>query len=474
MKTENQISETLNKAKEEGVEFVDYKFTDLPGMWHHFTVPASKLTEEVFEEGIGFDGSSLRGFKNIEESDMLLIPDASTAFVDPFSDNTLSLICDIKDPLSKEWYSRDPRQIAQKAEQYLKQSGIADICFMGPEAEFFVFDHVAFHQDARSASFEVDSIEGIWNSRNNGDPNAGHRPRHKEGYAPVPPHDSLQNIRNEMVKVMMGIDIDVECHHHEVATGGQCEIDMKFDQLAKIADHLQAYKYVVKNTAAKHGKTATFMPKPLFEDNGSGMHVHQSLWKDEENLFHDPEGYAGISELARHYIGGLLQHAPALCAFIAPTTNSYKRLVPGFEAPVNLVYSQRNRSAAIRIPRYSDSPTSKRVEFRTPDPSCNPYLAFSAMLMAGLDGIRNKTEPSDPLEKDIYELSPEETANIPAVPSTLEEALLALKADHQFLLEGDVFTKDIIDTWINYKMENEVTPLRSMPTPGEFHKYHDV
>ena len=345
---------------------------------------------------------------------------------------------------------------------------------MGPEAEFFVFDHIAFHQDARSSSFSVDSIEGIWNSSSNGTPNLAHRPRHKEGYAPVPPLDSLQNIRNEMMKLMIAQGIDAECHHHEVASGGQCEIDMRFAPLTTIADHLMAYKYIAKNTAKKHGKTATFMPKPLFEDNGSGMHVHQSLWKGEDNLFHDPQGYAGISELAQHYISGLLRHAPALCAFIAPTTNSYKRLVPGFEAPVNLVYSKRNRSAAVRIPTYSEKPGSKRIEFRTPDPSCNPYLAFAAMLMAGLDGIKNKTDPGSPLEKDIYDLTPEEAANIPAVPTTLDGALDALQRDHQFLLEGNVFTKDLINTWIEYKMENEVTPLRMRPTPGEFYRYHDI
>jgi glutamine synthetase len=457
----------------ENVKFVDFKFTDMPGMWQHFTVPINQLTEDSIQEGFGFDGSSIRGFKDIFESDMLIMPDLKTAVTDPFSDSTVSLIANVKDPETGEYYSRDPRFIAQKAEAYLKETGIAETAYYGPEAEFFVFDHVRYDQKENFGFYHIDSDEGSWN-KGNAETNLGYKPRPKEGYFPVSPSDSLQNLRNEIVSTMERSGINVECHHHEVATAGQCEIDMRFGPMVRMADQLMMYKYIVKNTALKYGKSATFMPKPLFNDNGSGMHTHMSLWDKGKNLFFDKKGYAMLSEKAVHYIGGLLEHAPALCALIAPTTNSYKRLVPGFEAPVNLVYSKRNRSAAIRIPMYSKSDKSKRVEFRTPDPSCNVYLAFSAMLMAGLDGIRRKIEPSEPLEKDIYNLGPEESAKIKSVPSSLPEAMEALESDHKFLLEGNVFTKDVIKTWIDYKITKEIDPIRLRPHPWEFYLYYDV
>jgi glutamine synthetase len=469
------IKKVLDKAKQDGITFVDLKFIDLPGLWQHFTVPISELSEESFESGFGFDGSSIRGFQDIHESDMLLMPDAATATVDPFSESTLSLICNVKDPETKKPYSRDPRYVAMKAEEYLKKSGIAEVSYWGPEAEFFILDSVRYNQNEKGGFYFVDSKEAIWNSGEEEEGhNLGYKPRHKEGYFPVAPTDSLQNIRNEIVSTLIESGIHIEAHHHEVATAGQCEIDMRFGPLVKMADQLMMFKYIIKNVAVKHNKTATFMPKPIFNDNGSGMHVHQSLWKGSKNVFFDREGYAMLSQTAKYYIGGLLKHAPALCGLIAPTTNSYKRLVPGFEAPVNLVYSRRNRSACVRIPMYSENEKSKRIEFRTPDPSCNPYLAFAAMLMAGLDGIKNKTDPGKSLDKDIYDLSPEEAKEILSVPGSLKESLDALEADHKFLLEGGVFTQDVIDMWIAYKRVNEIDPVRLRPHPWEFHLYFDI
>jgi glutamine synthetase len=471
----NEAIENIFKiVKEHKIKMVDLKFMDFPGQWQHFSVPVHELTESSFEEGFGFDGSSIRGWKSINESDMLVIPDPTTAFIDPFIEvPTLSLICDVYDPVTKEKYERCPRYIAQKAEAYLKSTGIADTAYFGPEAEFFIFDDVRFDQNAHEGYYHIDSIEGQWNSGRDEKPNLGYKPRYKEGYFPVPPTDSLNDIRNEMVLIMEQCGLQVEAQHHEVATGGQCEIDFRFAPLVRCADNLLIFKYIVKNVARRHGKTATFMPKPLFGDNGSGMHCHQSLWKNGQPLFYG-NGYANLSELALYYIGGILKHAPALCAFTNPTTNSYKRLVPGFEAPVNLAYSQRNRSAAIRIPVYSSSPKAKRIEVRFPDGSCNPYLAFSAMLMAGIDGIINKIDPGEPLDKDIYSLPPEELKNIPSTPGSLEEALKALEKDHEFLLRGDVFTEDVIEAWIKYKWEKEVNPMRMRPHPYEFMLYFDV
>jgi len=467
--------EVIELCGEKGIKMVDLKFTDLPGTLQHFSIPAEELTEEMFVDGLGFDGSSIRGFQRIHESDMLLIPDPSTAFVDPICKvPTLSIICDITDPVTLELYPRDPRYVAQKAENYLKSTGIATISYWGPECEFFIFDDVRFDQNEHSGYYFIDSQEGIWNSGNGDGQNLGHRPRYKEGYFPTPPVDTLQDFRSEAVLKMMEVGIRIEVHHHEVATAGQAEIDMKYGPLIRMADNVMLYKYILKNVAKAHGKTVTFMPKPLFMDNGSGMHCHQSLWKNGQNLFYDPEGYAKISEMALYYIGGLIKHSPALLAFCAPTTNSYRRLVPGFEAPVNLAYSQRNRSACVRIPVYSSKPAAKRIEYRPPDPSSNPYLAFSALLMAGLDGIVNKIDPGEPLEEDIYELPPEEAAKIPQVPSSLEEALDALEEDHEFLLKGDVFTEDLIDTWLSYKRTKEVDPMRLRPHPYEFYLYYDV
>ena len=468
------LPEIKQFVKKEGIRFLDVKFIDMPGQWQHFTVPIEELDEKSAVEGFGFDGSSIRGFQSIHESDMLLIPDLSTAAADPFSSATLTLICDVKDPIEKKFYTRDPRYIARKAEEYLKKTGLADVAYFGPEAEFFVFEQVQYGQDAHSGFYCIDSDEGIWNSgRDEDGKNGGYKIRHKEGYFPVPPSDTLQEIRNEMVLLMNRCGLNVECHHHEVATAGQCEIDMRFNSLLKMADNMMWYKYIVRNIAKKHGKSATFMPKPLFGDNGSGMHTHQSLWKDGVPLFAG-NGYAGLSEMALYYIGGLLKHAPALTALTNPTTNSYKRLVPGFEAPVNLVYSKRNRSASIRIPMYFDNPKAKRVEFRCPDPLCNPYLAFAAMLMAGLDGIKNKIHPGEPLDEDIYTLPPERATLVKSTPGALSEALDALENDHQFLLEGGVFTKDIIDTWIDYKRTKELDPVRLRPHPWEFHLYYDL
>jgi len=468
------IENVFRMIKENKIKMVDLKFMDFPGQWQHFSVPVHELTEKSFEEGFGFDGSSIRGWKSINESDMLVIPDPTTAFIDPFIEvPTISLICDVYDPLTKEKYERCPRYIAQKAEAYLKSTGIADTVYFGPEAEFFIFDDARFDQNAHEGYYYIDSIEGQWNSGRDEKPNLAYKPRYKEGYFPVPPTDSLNDIRNEMVLIMEQCGLEVEAQHHEVATGGQCEIDFRFAPLVKCADNLLIFKYIVKNVARRHGKTATFMPKPLFGDNGSGMHCHQSLWKNGQPLFYG-NGYANLSEIALYYIGGILKHAPALCAFTNPTTNSYKRLVPGFEAPVNLAYSQRNRSAAIRIPTYSSSPKAKRIEVRFPDGSCNPYLAFAAMLMAGIDGIINKIDPGEPLDKDIYALPPEELKNVPSTPGSLEEALRALEKDHDFLLRGDVFTEDVIEAWIKYKWEKEVNQLRMRHHPYEFVLYFDV
>ena len=468
-------SDVVALAKEKEVKIVDFKFMDLPGMWQHFSIPATELEEDMFDEGLGFDGSSIRGFQAINESDMLLFPDPASAIVDPVCQiPTLSIICNIKDPITLESYTRDVRHIAQKAEAYLISTGIADTSYWGPEAEFFLFSDVRYGQNQHSGYYFVDSTEGSWNTGTDEGPNLGHKPRYKEGYFPVPPSDSMQDIRSEMILKMIESGVDVEVHHHEVGTGGQAEIDLRFDTMTRIGDKMALYKYIIKNVARAHNLTATFMPKPLFQDNGSGMHVHQSLWKNGKNMFYDPQGYALLSEDALYYIGGLLKHAPSLCAIIAPTTNSYKRLVPGYEAPVNIAYSQRNRSACVRIPVYSKSEKGKRVEFRTPDPSCNPYLAFSALLMAGLDGIQNKIHPGDPLDRDLYDLEPEELDTIGSTPASLAESLDALEDDHEYLLKGDVITQDVIDTWIDYKRENEVDAVNLRPHPHEFHLYYDI
>lgn len=467
--------DVLGMVRGEGVEIVDLRFCDLPGLMQHFSIPAHQLTEDSFEEGFGFDGSSIRGFQEIQESDMILVPDPSTAVLDPFRQHvTLNMNCWVRDPITGEPYSRDPRYVAKKAEDYLRTTGVADTAFFGAEAEFFIFDDVRFKQDSNSAMYRVDSVEGAWNSDREENPNLGYKPRFKEGYFPVPPTDHFQDLRSEMVVMLEKLGIEIEVQHHEVGTAGQAEIDMKYGTLLQHADNVMLYKYVIKSVAAANGKTATFMPKPLFQDNGSGMHTHQSLWRDGAPLFYSETGYAGLSDLARWYIGGLLKHAPAVLAFAAPTTNSYKRLVPGYEAPVNLVYSQRNRSASCRIPLYSHSPKAKRVEFRCPDPSSNPYLAFAAMLMAGLDGIANRIEPPAPVDKDLYDLPPEELKKVPTVPSSLDQALDALEADHAFLTAGGVFTDDLIETWIEYKRKNEVDAVRLRPHPWEFHLYYDI
>ena len=467
--------DVIKAIKDNDVQMVDLRFTDLPGMWQHTSFPATAFKADQVDEGLGFDGSSIRGFQEIQASDMLLMPDETTAFLDPFTQHkTLVLICDIRDPITKDFYPRDPRGVARKAEAYLGSTGLGDRAFFGPEAEFFVFDDVRYGQSVHYGTYSIDSVEGHWNMPEDEGPNLGYKIRPKEGYFPVPPSDTLHDLRSEMALVMAQIGIDVECHHHEVATAGQCEIDMRFDTLVAMADNLIKYKYVVKNVAQAHGKTATFMPKPLFGDNGSGMHVHQSIWDGDKPTFGDPSGYAGLSDTCRYYIGGLLKHAPALLAFAAPTTNSYHRLVPGYEAPVNLAWSMRNRSAAVRIPMYSDSPKAKRAEFRCPDPSCNPYLAFAAMLMAGIDGIKNRIDPGDPVDKNIYDLPPEELAEIPTVPGSLTAALAALEADHEFLTEGDVFTQDFIDNYLAYKREKEVDPIRLRPHPYEFVLYYDI
>jgi glutamine synthetase len=468
------IANALSLIEKNKAKMVDFKFVDFPGVWQHFSVPVSELDEAAFDSGFGFDGSSIRGWQPIHASDMLIIPDPKTAVLDPFMhEKTLSLVCDIVDPITKEPYSRDPRYIAKKAENYLKSTGIADIAYFGPEAEFFIFDHISFDQTVNGGYYRIDSSEGRWNSGSDGDQNLGYKPRYKEGYFPVSPTDSQQDLRTEMVLEMEKVGIKVECQHHEVATAGQAEIDMRFTPLVEAGDKLLWFKYIVKNVARRNNKTVTFMPKPLFDDNGSGMHIHVSLWKGNDPLFAG-DRYGGLSEMAMYFMGGMLKHARALSAICNPTTNSYRRLVPGFEAPINLAYSSRNRSASFRIPMYSSSPKAKRIEYRTPDPSCNGYMAFAAMLMAGLDGIQNKIDPGQPLDKNIYKLSPEELKDVGKAPGSLEEALKALRDDHEFLLKGDVFTQDVIDTWIDYKEEHEVNPMRLRPVPMEFNLYYDI
>jgi len=466
-------------CREHGVKAVDLRFMDFPGLWQHFTIPVDKLDEEVFDEGLGFDGSSIRGWQTINESDMLLVPQPETAFLDPFPElPTLCMICNIQDPITREDYTRDPRNVARKAANYLKSTGIADTCYIGPEAEFFIFDEIIFDQRPNQAYYYIDSNEGEWNRGTDTHAaghgrNLGHKLRHKEGYFPCPPADQLMDLRNEMMQTMIDCGLDVEAQHHEVATAGQSEIDLRYGDLVQMADDMCLYKYIVKNVAYRNNKTVTFMPKPIYSDNGSGMHTHISLWKGDQPLFAGG-GYAGLSDEAIHAIGGILAHAPAILAFTNPTTNSYKRLVPGYEAPVNLAYSQRNRSAACRIPMYSANPKAKRIEFRCPDPSANPYLAFSALMMAALDGIQNKIHPGDPLDKDIYDMEPEELAKVPTTPASLDAALDALAADHEFLLRGDVFTQDVINTWISYKKQNEVDALALRPHPYEFCLYYDI
>jgi glutamine synthetase len=470
------IEKAMDLARERNCLFVDLKFIDLPGIWQHYTLPIAELNMSLFEEGNGFDGSSIRGFRPIHESDMLLIPDPETAIVDPVLEPaTLSLVCDVRDPVTGEDYTRDPRHVAKMAEAYLKSTGIADTSYWGPELEFFIFNSARFEQNSHMAFYEIDSKEGIWNSGNGHDgDNPGYRPRPKEGYFPVPPTDQIHGIRTKIALKMMEGGLYIDKHHHEVATAGQCEFGMRFDTLTRMGDNVMLYKYIARNVAVQNGYTVTFMPKPLFQDNGSGMHVHQSLWLKGANTFYDADGYALLSDTAKYYIGGLLAHSPALLAFCAPTTNSYRRLVPGYEAPINLVYSQRNRSAGVRIPLYSTNPKTKRIEYRCPDSSCNPYLALAAMLMAGLDGIRNKIDPGKPIDKDIYELEPEEKAKIKSTPGSLLEVLEALDKDHDFLLEGDVFTNDLIETWIDYKRKKEYDQIALRPHPYEFYLYYDI
>ena len=468
-------SDVMKFAKDNKAEIVDLKFCDVPGLWQHFSVSANEFGDEVFEEGIGFDGSSIRGFQTIDESDMLLVPDPESAFLDPFADvPTVSLTCNVRDPVTGQPYTRDPRFVAQKAENHLKSTGVADISYWGPEIEFYILDNVRFDQSYNYGFYYIDSEEGFWNSGQADRPNLGYKPRYKEGYFPVPPMDHLQDLRSEMMRTLEKCGVRVEVHHHEVGTAGQSEIDMRFTTLTRMADQVLMYKYIIKNVARRRGKTVTVMPKPIFQDNGSGMHTHQSLWKRGKNVFYDAKTYALISDTARHYIGGILQHAHALCAFVAPTTNSYRRLVPGYEAPINIVFSQRNRSAAVRIPMYSPSEKSKRIEFRTPDPSCNPYYAFAAMLMAGLDGIANRTEPPPPIDKNLYDLPPQEAAKVKSMPGSLDEALHALESDHAFLLKGDVFTRDVIETWLAYTREKELDAIRLRPHPHEFTLYFDI
>jgi len=469
-----KISDVFDFCKEHNVKFVDIKFMDFPGLWQHFTIPISEFSEDIFENGLGFDGSSIRGWRSINQSDLLVIPDFTTAMLDPFNIlPTLSLIGNIYDPITHQPYNRDPRNIASKAEKYLVQAGVGDTAYFGPEGEFFIFDDIRYGQGLNEGYYFIDSVEGVWNTGREENPNLGYKPRMKEGYFPVPPTDSQQNLRSEMADLMLRCGLDVEAQHHEVATAGQAEIDMRYNKLRHQADSFMLYKYIVKNVARAHNKTATFMPKPLFGDNGSGMHVHVSIWKDGQNIFAGDE-YGGLSEDALFFIGGIIKHAKALCAFTNPTTNSYKRLVPGFEAPVNLAYSARNRSAAIRIPMYSSNPKSKRVEIRFPDSSSNPYLAFSAILMAGLDGILNRIDPGQPMDKNIYDLPPEEIKNIPSVPGSLEEAIDSLEKDHDWLTKGDVFTEDVLEGWINYKRNNEINQLKLRPHPYEFMLYFDI
>lgn len=466
--------EVLALCREREIYAVDLRFMDFPGLQKHFTIPVSELTEQSFDEGFGFDGSSIRGWQAINESDMLVVPEASTAIVDPFMTRTLAMTCNIQDPITREDYAKDPRNVARKAERYMRSTGIADTANFGPECEFFVFDDVRFDSSQQHAFYYIDSEEGQWNrGRVEAGGNRGHKIRYGEGYFPVPPTDTLQELRTEIMLRLQECGVGVEAQHHEVASGGQCEVDLKFAPLVQSADQLLLYKYIVKNVAARHGKTATFMPKPIWNDAGSGMHLHFSLWKDAQNLF-SGSGYAGLSDTALYAIGGILKHAYSVMAFACPTTNSYKRLVPGYEAPVNLTYSSRNRSAAIRIPVHSPRPENKRFEFRCPDPSSNSYLAMSAMLMAALDGIENRIDPGPPLDKDIYDLAPEELVDVARTPLSLDESLLALRKDHEFLLRGDVFTEDVIDTWIWYKSEKEIEALRQRPHPFEFAMYYDI
>jgi len=467
--------QVLAFARQHGLEIVDLKFTDFLGLWRHVSVPLNVIDEDTFTEGIGYDGSSIVGFQGIAESDLILLPDATSAMKDPILEvPTLSLICNVYDPVSRMPYSKDARRVAQAAERYLRETGIADTSYWGPEAEFFIFDDVRFDNTPQAAYYFLDSDESVWNMGSNGDrPNLGHRARHKEHYFQPPPVDTMQDLRSEMSLRMIQAGLAVEMHHAEVA-GSQQEIDLRFDTLAKMADWQMIYKYIVKNVARRHGYTATFMPKPIFGDNGSGMHVHNSLWQEGQALFYDEDGYAMLSEMALYYIGGVLKHSATLLAFCAPTTNSYRRLTPGYEAPVNLVYSQRNRSAGIRIPRYSDSPKAKRIEYRCPDPTANPYLAFAAILMAGIDGIQQRIDPGDPADYDLYELPPHEAALVPQVPASLGEAIDALEQDHEFLLKGGVFTPDLIETWIRLKRSRELDPLRLRPHPYEFYLYYDA
>ena len=466
--------EALNYIKENKIQIIDLKFIDMPGIWQHLSLFHDQIDETAFTDGVPFDGSSIRGWKAINESDMTMAIDPTTAWIDPFmAEPTLSFICSIKEPRTGEPYGRCPRTIAQKAIDYLVSTGLGDTAFFGPEAEFFIFDDVRYDQTQNSGYYYVDSVEGRWNSgKEEPGGNLGYKPRYKEGYFPVAPTDTSQDMRTEMLLTMAKCGVPVEKHHHEVATGGQCELGFRFATLIQAADYLMTYKYVIKNVGKKYGKTITFMPKPLFNDNGSGMHVHQSIWKDGQPLFAGDQ-YAGFSQMGLHYIGGILKHAPALLALTNPTTNSYKRLVPGFEAPVNLAYSQGNRSASVRIPLSGTNPKAKRLEFRCPDASSNPYLAFAAMLCAGLDGIKNQIDPGEPLDVDIYDLSPEELSKIPSTPGSLEGALEALEKDHAFLTETGVFTEDFIKNWISYKLDNEVNPMRLRPHPYEFALYYD-
>jgi glutamine synthetase len=467
--------EVLSLVKDQGIQMIDLKFIDMPGIWQHLTVYYDQIDESSFTDGVPFDGSSIRGWKAINESDMTMVLDPTTAWIDPFmAEPTLSIICSIKEPRTGEWYNRCPRVIAQKAIDYLNSTGLGDVAYIGPEAEFFVFDDVRFDQSESKSFYYVDSVEGRWNSgKEEPGGNLAYKPRYKEGYFPVSPTDTLQDMRTEMLLTMAKCGVPIEKHHHEVATGGQCELGFRFAPLVQAADYLMTYKYCIKNVAKKYGKTVTFMPKPLFNDNGSGMHTHQSIWKGGQPLFAG-DMYAGLSQMALHYIGGILKHAPALLALTNPTTNSYKRLVPGFEAPVNLAYSQGNRSASVRIPLSGTNPKAKRLEFRCPDATSNPYLAFAAMLCAGIDGIKNQIDPGDPLDVDIYDLSPEELAKVPSTPGSLLDALKCLEADHDFLTVGGVFTEDFITNWIEYKLDNEVNPMRLRPHPYEFALYYDV
>ncbi len=464
----------LSLCKEKNIKAVDLRFMDFPGLWKHFTIPAYRLDMEIFENGLGFDGSSIRGWKSINESDMLVVPQAETCTIDPFiAIPTISLICNIQDPITREDYARDPRNVARMAANYLRTTGIGDTCFVGAEAEFYIFDDMRFDQRSEHGFYHIDCIEGIANRGRDERPNLANKIRYKEGYCSVPPADQTNDLRNEMMITMIDCGLYVETQHHETGGNGQAEIDLRYNELVSMADQVMMFKYIVKNVAKRHNKVVTFMPKPLFDDAGSGMHTHMSIWKNGQPLFAG-SGYAGLSDTALYALGGILKHAPALCAFTNPTTNSYKRLVPGFEAPVNLAYSQQNRSAAIRIPMYSQSPKAKRIEFRCPDPSSNPYLAFAAILMAMIDGIQNKTDPGEPLDKDIYDLPPEELDRVPQAPESLEAALKALRQDSEFLLRGDVFTSDVIDTWIWYKTENEVNAVKQRPHPYEFCLYADI